>query len=154
MKQPTPAAFDFLTRHWDILVEDLLGTLRIPRRPFLFARFGLPALSSAAGFAASRFRTPEARALFAGMAAHGMLPLEAPATASFGLALALSAHAVGWPVAEGGSQSIVDAMAAYLVALGGEIRTGTSVTSLAELPHCFCGAAGCFSQIPAGAGGG
>jgi phytoene dehydrogenase-like protein len=123
-----------LVRHWDLLVEDMLGTLRVPRRPFLFARFGLPALMSSAGYARSCFRTEEARALFAGMAAHGMLPLESLATASFGLALALSAHAVGWPVAQGGSQRIVDAMAALLTDLGGEIRTGTPVTQLAQLP--------------------
>ena len=129
------SSLGYLVRHWDRLVEDILGTLRIPRRPFLFARFGLSALMSAAGYARSRFRTAEVRALFAGMAAHGMLPLEAPATASFGLALALSAHAVGWPVAQGGSQRIVDAMAAYLTDLGGEIRTGIPVTKLAELPR-------------------
>ncbi len=127
-------SLSYLVHHWDTLVEDLLGTLRIPRRPFLFARFGLPALMSAAGYAKSRYRTEEVRALFAGMAAHGMLPLESPATASFGLALALSAHAVGWPVARGGSQRIVDAMAALLIALGGEIRTGTTVTKLEQLP--------------------
>jgi phytoene dehydrogenase-like protein len=124
----------YLVRHWDLLVEDLLGTLRLPRRPFLFARFGLPALMSAAGYAKSHFRSEETRALFAGMSAHGMLPLESPATASFGLALALSAHAVGWPVAQGGSQRIVDAMAAHLIDLGGEIRTSTLVTDLAGLP--------------------
>lgn len=127
-------SFDYLVRHWDLLVEDILGTLRVPRRPFLFARFGLPALLSAAWYARSRFRGEEARALFAGMAAHGMLLLESPATASFGFALALSAHAVGWPVAQGGSQRIVDAMAALLIDLGGEIRTGTPVTQLAQLP--------------------
>ena len=125
----------YLVRHWDLLVEDLLGTLRVPKRPFLFARFGLPALMSAARYAKSHFRGEEVRALFAGMAAHGMLPLESPATASFVLALALSAHAVGWPVAQGGSQRIVDAMAALLTHLGGEIRTGTPVTKLSELPH-------------------
>jgi phytoene dehydrogenase-like protein len=127
-------AFDFLARHWDILVDDLLGTLRVPHHPFLFARFGLPALMSASGFAASRFHEPQAQAAFAGMAAHGMLPLESPATASFGMALALSAHAVGWPVAEGGSQRIVDAMAACLVDLGGEIRTDSNIQKLEELP--------------------
>ena len=70
-----------------------------------------------------------------------MLPLEAPATASFGLALALSAHAVGWPVAQGGSQRIVDAMAALLTDLGGEIRTDTPVTNLGAVAArvgCCC----------------
>ena len=71
---------------------------------------------------------------FAAMAAHGMLPLDQLGTASFGLVLALSAHAVGWPVVKGGSQRIVDAMAAILRELGGEIVTGQFVTHLDQLP--------------------
>ena len=55
-------------------------------------------------------------------------------TSSFGLVLMAAAHAVGWPVAEGGSQRIATALAAYLVELGGEIRTGEPVTSMAQLP--------------------
>ena len=41
---------------------------------------------------------------------------------------------MGWPVAEGGSQAIADALAAHLTELGGEIRTGEPITSLAQLP--------------------
>ena len=44
------------------------------------------------------------------------------------------AHAVGWPVAEGGSARITDAMAEAVVAAGGAIETGRWVRSLAELP--------------------
>jgi len=116
------------------LMNYLLSQLRVPAAPFDMARFGLQALRSAAGLARSRFHTTEARALFAGMAAHGMLPLEQLGTASFGLVLALSAHAVGWPVVKGGSQSIVDAMAAILRELGGEIVTGQVVSDLDQLP--------------------
>ena len=88
------------------------------------ARFGLSALRSASGLARSRFDGERARALFAGNAAHAMLPLEATATASFGLILAMLGHAVGWPLARGGSQAIADALASYLRSLGGEIETG------------------------------
>ena len=80
------------------------------------------------------FREPEARALFAGMAAHSMLPLGAPLTASFGLVLGLLAHAVGWPLARGGSGRIAAALEAEARSLGVEIVTGHRVDSLAELP--------------------
>ncbi len=116
------------------LMQYLLSNLRLPQSPLLLARFGLSAVRSAAGLARTRFRGEEARAVFAGMAAHGMLPLEQKGSASFGLVLALSAHAVGWPVVKGGSQRIVDAMAAVLRSLGGEIVTGQMVSDLAELP--------------------
>ena len=117
------------------LMSYLLSQLRVPRLPItLLARFGLLALRGAAGLARSRFKTEEARAVFAGMAAHGMLPIEQPGTASFALVLALSAHAVGWPVVKGGSQRLIDAMAAILRGLGGEIVTGQMVTDISELP--------------------
>ncbi len=123
-----------LVDRYQRLMNYLLSQLRVPAAPFDMARFGLQALRSAAGLARSRFHTTEARALFAGMAAHGMLPLEQFGTASFGLVLALSAHAVGWPVVKGGSQSIVDAMTAMLRELGGEIVTGQVVSDLDQLP--------------------
>jgi phytoene dehydrogenase-like protein len=63
-----------------------------------------------------------------------MRPLAAPGTGAFGLLLIMLAHAVGWPVAAGGSRAIADAMAALLRSLGGEIETGRPVTSLRELP--------------------
>ena len=97
------------------------------------ARFGLSALRSASGLARSRFDGERARALFAGNAAHAMLPLEATATASFGLILAMLGHSVGWPLPRGGSQSIADALASYFRSLGGEIETDRQITSLAEV---------------------
>jgi phytoene dehydrogenase-like protein len=120
---------------WEDILEDILGPLPLPpRHPITLARFGLHAIRSARGLAESQFKGERARAIFAGMAGHGMLPLEAPTTASIGLVLGLLAHAVGWPIPRGGSQVIMDALAAQLRSQGGEIYTGWEVTSLNELP--------------------
>jgi phytoene dehydrogenase-like protein len=115
------------------LMEALLGPLGM-RHPFLLASFGLKAIRSAEGLARSRFMSDRARALFAGIAAHSMVPLGFLATAGYGLGLMISAHAVGWPVARGGSQRLADALASYLRSLGGEIVTGERVESLSQLP--------------------
>lgn len=121
--------------NWDALLEDILGPLPLPpRHPFLLARFGLNAIQSAQHLAESRFEGERAKAIFAGLAAHSMLPLERSPSASFGLVLGTLAHAVGWPIPKGGSQGIVDAMARYLHSMGGEIITGVRVSDLKELP--------------------
>ncbi len=117
------------------LFESVLGPLRVPRHPALMARFGLRGVRSAAGVARSVFDGERARALLAGCAAHAMLPLTAPVSAAFGLVLLASAHAVGWPVARGGSQRVADALADVLRSYGGTIETGRRVTSLSELPE-------------------
>jgi phytoene dehydrogenase-like protein len=117
----------------DKLVYELLGPLRLPHYPLALARFGPRALRSAAGLARGWFRGDRARALFAGMAAHSMLPLEQKATAAFALMLGITGHAVGWPVVRGGSQKIADALTACLTSLGGRILTGRRVRSIAEL---------------------
>ena len=114
--------------------------MRLPRHPLALARFGLSALQPAASFARRRFKGEPARALFAGLAAHSILSLESVATASFGLVLGTTGHAVGWPLPRGGSQRIADALATYLRSLGGEIQTGAPVESLDELsaPILLC----------------
>ena len=122
-----------LVRDADRLTPQLMGPLRLSRHPIALARFGLSALRSARGLSDARFEDEHAKGLFAGMAAHGFLPLDKPATAAFGLVLGLFGHSVGWPIPRGGSQTIVDALAAHLVSLGGEIRTGSPVRSLAGL---------------------
>jgi phytoene dehydrogenase-like protein len=125
-----------LVDDWEAILEDILGPLPLPpRHPIALTRFGLHALRSAHRLAESQFQGERARAIFAGMAGHGMLPLEAPITASMGLVLGMLAHAVGWPIPRGGSQVIVDALAAQLRSLGGDIYTGREVTSLDELPR-------------------
>jgi phytoene dehydrogenase-like protein len=119
---------------WRGLLGDILGPLRPPHHPFGMARFGLAALLPAGVLARLAFRDSRARALFAGMGAHAMLPISWPATSAYGLTLLLLAHAVGWPLARGGSQRIAEALVARLRALGGEVQTGRPVTSLDELP--------------------
>lgn len=116
------------------LVADLLGPLRIPRHPFAMARFGLYGFRSAVGLARGVFDEPRARALFAGCAAHAILPLDKLMTGAVGLMFAFTGHLCDWPVARGGSQAIANALASYLRSLGGEIRTNTRVTALRELP--------------------
>lgn len=129
------ALFGPLTRDAGKLSGELLRpVVHIPRHPIALARFGLPALRSAAGLADSRFRGDSARALFGGLAAHSMLPLTSPLSASFGLVLGLFAHAVGWPMIRGGSAAVADALAAEIRALGGEIVVGQRIGSLADLP--------------------
>jgi phytoene dehydrogenase-like protein len=119
----------------DRLLPSLLGpVIRPPRHPLALARFGLPALLPATGLARVSFREPAARALFAGMAAHSMVALERPLTASFGLVLGLLAHAVGWPFARGGSERLADALVAEGRELGVDVVTDTRVASLADLP--------------------
>lgn len=123
-----------LVESWEGLDSDLLGPVRRPRHIGALIDFGLKAIRPAKRLAESRFKDERARALFAGVAAHSMLPLEGWASAAFGLVLAVTGHAVGWPIVRGGSQRLADALAAYLRSLGGEIFTGRRVRSLTELP--------------------
>ncbi len=123
-----------LAAGWQGLLHDLLGPLRVPRHPLLMARFGLAGLLPAVTLARRAFRGERARAVLAGMASHAMMPLTRPATAAFGLVLALVAHAVGWPMPRGGSQRIPDALGAHFRSLGGQIITGNPVRSMADLP--------------------
>lgn len=118
----------------EAIFEELLGPLRFPRHPLVLAGFGLKAIRSAHGLASSWFRGTRARALFAGMAAHSILPLEKSTSAAVGLMLGLAGHAAGWPVARGGSQQIANALVSYLRSLGGEVVTGRRVVSVDELP--------------------
>jgi phytoene dehydrogenase-like protein len=122
-----------LARDVDSLLDEALAPLHVPAHPLTLARFGLRALLPAAMVARRSFRGAKARGLFAGLAAHSMLPLERPPSAAFGLMLGLLGHAVGWPFPRGGSQAIADSLASYLRSLGSEIETGRRVESLDEL---------------------
>ncbi|HKO57192.1 MAG TPA: NAD(P)/FAD-dependent oxidoreductase [Thermoanaerobaculia bacterium] len=115
---------------WDEILKPISPT---PHHPFMLARFGLQGLQPALRLA-KRFKTDAARGLFGGCAAHSFVPLDWLGSASFGIVLALTGHAVGWPAARGGSESIVRALASYLRSLGGEIRTGVRVRSLKDIP--------------------
>jgi phytoene dehydrogenase-like protein len=127
--------FGPLIRDFDKLTPEILRpVVHIPRHPLALARFGLPALRSARGLARSRFHDEPAQALFGGLAAHAMLDLDRPLTASFGLVLATYAHAAGWPMVRGGASAVAAALVAELEAAGGEVVTDHRVDTLAELP--------------------
>lgn len=118
----------------DRLMEQVLGPLRIPRNPLLLGRFGalgmLPASAMARGL-----KTEEAKGIVAGLAAHAIAPFGSPLTGAIVEMFAVAAHAYGWPLVRGGSQRIAEELAAIVVAGGGEIRTGVTVSSLDELPE-------------------
>lgn len=121
---------------WDALGTDVLRPLlHFPRHPFRLAAFGIPSLLPAGVFARLLFRDDRTSAMFAGVAAHSLLPLSAPATTSFALMLLGAAHVGGWPFPRGGSQQIADRLAAHLRSLGGEIETGRRIASVSELPE-------------------
>lgn len=117
----------------DLFQDTLRPLLRVPRHPITMARFGLRGLPPADLLARTVFRGEAARGLFAGLAAHSEVPLTQPGTAAFGLMLAVSAHAVGWPFPRGGAQAITDALLGYLGHLGGRLHLNRPVDHLQEL---------------------
>ncbi|MFD8302724.1 phytoene desaturase family protein [Streptomyces sp. NPDC059690] len=120
---------------WDTLTRDFMSLplTALPRDPVTLARFGLAGLPPST-WLTRRFHDEPAKTLFAGLVAHVMAPLSGFATGAIGLVFALAAHARGWPVAEGGSQSISDALTAYLKDLGGLVHTDYEVKRLDDLP--------------------
>lgn len=120
---------------WPKLESLLYGPLRMPRRPLAEARFGWMTLRPASRVARATFRGERGRALFAGVAAHSILPLDRIPSAAAGVVLMILAHTSGWPFARGGSQSLTNALASYLKSIGGEIQAGVMVRSLGELPR-------------------
>lgn len=126
--------FETLVNEAHNLYPSIFTPLSLPRHPLLMARFGLPAALPAELLARAAFVTDEGRALLAGNAAHSVLPLTQPFTSAIGVLLQLSAHAVGWPVAQGGSASIHRALMGQLIKFGGELVCDWPVRTLAELP--------------------
>src|SRR2546426_4141192 len=92
-------------------------------------------MRSAVGLANGLFRDAGAKALFAGCAAHAILPLDKLFTAAVGLLFLLTGHVQNWPVAQGGSQAIARALASYFASLGGEVTTSLRVERLDQLPQ-------------------
>lgn len=112
-----------LVDHWDQFMEDALGPLvRMPHHPLRMARFGLAAFQPARVLAQNRFRTRQARALFAGLAGHSFLSFNRPLSSAIALVLGAAAHAAGWPIPRGGARAIPHALAGYLESLGGMVR--------------------------------
>jgi phytoene dehydrogenase-like protein len=124
-----------LVAHAHELFDEALAPLHFPRNLALMASFGLRAVRSARGLVDAWFKGDPARALFAGLAAHSIFPLEKRFTAAVALMLGVAGHATGWPVARGGSQRVADALHSYLISLGGEVLSGRRVASLEDLPR-------------------
>jgi phytoene dehydrogenase-like protein len=128
--------FGAIVDAWPRLEAAVLGPpLRIPAHPVALARFGLKAIQPAERLARRSFTSDGARALVAGIAAHGMIPLDRRPTAAFALVLGAMAHVAGWVMPKGGAQSLTDALASYFRSLGGEIATGQRVASIDDLPQ-------------------
>ncbi len=128
-----------LAAHWHDIRDAILRPFTpfsgpIWKHPLLMTRFGIPALLPATTLARNLFKGQRARGLFAGLAAHSFLSLDAPLSASFGLVLGMVAHAVGWPIPRGGSQAITRALVAHLEALGGRLHLEHRVDRLDDLP--------------------
>ncbi len=122
-----------LVKDWPSLAPDVLGPLHFPSNPLGLAKFGINALQPATVLA-KKFKTEQARALFAGMAAHGIQPLSNLATSAIALVLMANAHLGGWVIPKGGSQQIADALVSYFKSLGGVVQLDTYVQSLRQLP--------------------
>jgi phytoene dehydrogenase-like protein len=122
---------------WQALEPAILGPFPPSARNLVAAlpeaRVGL---SSATGIA-RRFETESAKALFAGHAAHSMLPLEKRPSGGVGLVLLATAHVYGWAFPRGGSQRLADALADRLRELGGEIHVSSPVDELPKADAVF-----------------
>jgi phytoene dehydrogenase-like protein len=121
-------------RDWDQLVEAVMAPrMALPQRLDTMMGFGSVALFPARGLARAVFQDERARVLFAGVAAHAVIPLTHITSSATGLVLTTAAHTTGWPVAAGGAQCITQALAGLLRSLGGRIVTEFEVGSLDEL---------------------
>ncbi len=122
-----------LAADWPKIAPDVLGPLHWPKYPAAMARFGITAVTPVT-LLAKRFHTIQAKALLAGMAAHSIQPLSNLTTSAIAMVLLATGHTGGWPVPQGGSVSIANALAGYYKSLGGQIQTGTYIKSLSQLP--------------------
>jgi phytoene dehydrogenase-like protein len=125
-----------LVRRWSDLIPEILAPpLHLPAHPFAMAQFGLRALLSGSVVNRLAFKGVRAKALFAGMACHSIVPLDFPGSAAIGLVMAMSGHVAGWPIPRGGAQQISNALASLLRSMGGVIETDAPVDSMESLPQ-------------------
>jgi phytoene dehydrogenase-like protein len=121
-------------RDWGQLVDAVTAPwMGLPQRLDTMVGFGAVAMFPARMLARGCFNEERVRTLFAGLAAHAVIPLTHGASSATGLLLASAAHTTGWPVAAGGAGSITQALAGYLRSLGGRIVVDYEVHSLEEL---------------------
>lgn len=118
----------------DDLFQDMLKPLGLPASPLLFTRFGAQALLPASLYARAVFKGERAKALFAGCAAHSILPFDKFFTTALGLVFLASGHGVNWPFPKGGSQALADALCNCFTALGGTLQLSTQIDHFKQLP--------------------
>ncbi|WP_273211708.1 phytoene desaturase family protein [Runella zeae] len=118
---------------WESLLPQILGPLSFPKDPIGLAKFGLNALQPAT-WLAKKFNNEATKGLWAGMAAHSILPLSQFTTSAIGLVLMTASHAKGWPIPKGGSQQLANALGSYFQSIGGKIQTNFYVSALSQLP--------------------
>jgi phytoene dehydrogenase-like protein len=127
--------FKPIVSHWQQLVPDLLGpVVHVPRHPITLARFGITAVLPATTLAHTFFHQQRSQALFAGCAAHSVMPLDKPLSSAIGIVLAAAGHTTGWPVPAGGSQAIPNALAQHLQSLHGSLHLDREIASVEDLP--------------------
>jgi phytoene dehydrogenase-like protein len=126
--------FSRLVNDWPMIEGDVLGPFRIPHHPLAMANFGMKALLPAETLVRKYFKGEKARGLFAGMAAHGLLPFSKMASSAAALLLMIQGHLKGWPVIRGGTQQLANALSAYFASIGGQIQTGFRVEKLTDIP--------------------
>lgn len=122
-----------LVDDWVTLSPDILSPLKFPKNPLKLGLFGINAIKPAS-FLAQKFKEAGTKALWAGMAAHGIQPLNNIATSAIAMVLMAAGHHGGWPMIKGGSQALADSLANYFLDLGGKIEKGKMITHIDELP--------------------
>ena len=122
-----------LANRFDTIAPEFLQpVLHVPKHPVHLARFGAAA-GMPANLLGCLWSTPEARALFAGGVAHAFRPFSGLASSAIGVALTTAAHAFGWPVAEGGTGAITDAVLTRAREHGVRVETGRQIRDVNEL---------------------
>ena len=122
-----------LVKSWPVIGNEILGPIHFYKHPVEMGAFGLKALSSVNRLA-KRFVTEKTKGFWAGLGMHAQVPFNLLASSGIGLVLLTAGHKRGWPVVQGGSQSLANALAAYFTSLGGVIELNMPVQSLDQLP--------------------
>lgn len=119
---------------WSDIANVVLGPLwKVPRHPWLLAKFGMRAFLPATTLA-RMFKDGRTKALFAGLAAHSILSLDEAVSSAAAVMLGTALHAVGWPIPRGGGGAITQALCSHLDGLGGSVKTSRKIENITELP--------------------
>lgn len=121
-------------RQIDNLLADTMKPIGWPDHPVLLAEFGWKAILPASIFGALFFKNVRAKALFAGCAAHSILPFDKLFTSAMGLLFLATGHAVDWPVVKGGTQNLAEALLQCFLHAGGKVQFQHPVNNFRDLP--------------------